>query len=75
MADDSALAPGFHGSLMPKKGIMTLRDELRQFMVACEVILDRSVSAEDLHHIEYELLQYYLCKVTEKFPQSPGSIH
>ena len=49
---------------------MTLRDELRQFMVACEVILDRSVNPDELHHIEHELLQYYLFKVTQKFPQS-----
>ena len=47
---------------------MTLRDELRQFMVACEVILDRGVNPDDLHSIEHELLQYYLIKVTEKFP-------
>lgn len=43
---------------------MTLRDELRQFMVACELILDHSVNPNDLHHIEHELLQYYLVKVT-----------
>lgn len=49
---------------------MTLRDELRQFMVACEVILDRNVNPSDLHHIEHELLQYYLTKVTMKFSQS-----
>lgn len=50
---------------------MTLRDELRQFMVACEVILDHSVNPYELHYIEHELLQYYLIKVTQKFPSSP----
>ena len=55
---------------------MTLRDELRQFMVACEVILDRSVHPDELNHLEHELLQYYLFKVAQKFPQSrPGSTH
>ncbi len=49
---------------------MTLRDELRQFMVACEVMLDHSVNPDELHHIEHELLQYYLFKLTHKFPQS-----
>lgn len=52
---------------------MTLRDELRQFMVASEVILDHSVIPDQLHYIEHELLQCYLIKVTQKFPQAlPG---
>ena len=55
---------------------MTLRDELRQFMVACEVILDHSVNPHELHYIEHELLQYYLIKVTRKCPPSPhGSMY
>jgi hypothetical protein len=55
---------------------MTLRDELRQFMVACEMMLDCSISSDELNHLEHELLQYYLSKVAQKFPQShPGSIH
>ena len=55
---------------------MTLRDELRQFMVACEVILDGRVKPDDLHHIEFELLHYYLLKVAQKFQQSqPESTH
>lgn len=53
---------------------MTLRDELRQFMVACDMILDRNISSDELNHLEHELLQYYLSKVAEKFPPShPGS--
>lgn len=54
---------------------MTLRDELRQFMVACEVILDHSVNPDEQHYIEHELLQYYLPKVTQKFLRSlPGLV-
>ena len=49
---------------------MTLRDELREFMVACEMILDRSIRSDELNHLEHELLQYYLSKVAEKFPPS-----
>ena len=34
------------------------------------------LNPDELHHIEHELLQYYLFKVAQKFPQShPGSIH
>jgi hypothetical protein len=55
---------------------MMLRDEIRQFMVACEVILDRGMNADELNYLEHELLQYYLFKVAQKFPQShPGSTH
>lgn len=39
---------------------MTLRDELRQFIVAAEEILDRSMNVDELNHLEFELLQYYL---------------
>jgi hypothetical protein len=49
---------------------MTLSDELRQFMIACEAMLHRSVNADDLNPLEFELLQYYLRKVAQKFPQS-----
>jgi hypothetical protein len=38
---------------------MTLRDEIRQFMVACEVIL----TSDELHCLELQLLQHYLFKV------------
>jgi hypothetical protein len=38
---------------------MTLSDELRQFMIACEAMLHRSVNADDLNPLEFELLQYY----------------
>lgn len=34
--------------------MMTLRDELRQFMVACEVILDRTVNADEFNHLEIQ---------------------
>lgn len=55
---------------------MTLREELRQFMVACEGLLAHSMNAEELNHLEHELLQYYLCKVAQKFPHSrPGATH
>jgi len=55
---------------------MTLRDEVRQFMVACEVILDRSVNVDELNHVELELLEYYVCKVSQKIRRAgPGSIH
>lgn len=55
---------------------MMLRDEIRQFMVACEVMLGSDMNADELNHLEHELLQYYLFKVAQKFPQSyPGSTH
>lgn len=55
---------------------MTLRDEIKQFMVACEVMLDTDLNADELNHLEHELLQHYLSKVAQKFPRSyPGSIH
>ena len=55
---------------------MMLRDEMRQFMVACEVMLDTDMNADELNHLEHELLQHYLSKVAQKFPRSyPGSIH
>lgn len=45
-------------------------------MVACEVILARGMNADELNHLELELLQYYVFKLTQKFPQShPGSTH
>jgi len=49
---------------------VALRDEFRQFMVACEVILDCSVNEDELDHFEHELLQYYVFKVAQKFPLS-----
>ena len=49
---------------------MTLREEIRQFMVACEVILDRSVKVHELNHMELVLVEYYINKVAEKFPCS-----
>ena len=56
--------------------VMTLRDELRLFMIACEGVLDHSMNAEELNHLEHELLQYYLNKVAQKFPQShPRATH
>ncbi|UVT20282.1 MAG: hypothetical protein H8K03_21350 [Nitrospira sp.] len=47
---------------------MTLRDEIRHFMVVSESLLDGTIKAEDLTYIELELLQYYLCEVGQKFP-------
>lgn len=47
---------------------MTLRDEIRQFMVSSEVLLDCKVNVEDLTYIEIELVQYYLSRIAQKFP-------
>lgn len=49
---------------------MTLRDEIRQFMIVSESLLDGTIKEEDLTYIELELLQYYLFKVSQKFPTS-----
>lgn len=46
---------------------MTLRDEIKQFMVACEVMLDTDMNADELNHLEHELLQHYLSKVAKNF--------
>ncbi|MDK2745290.1 MAG: hypothetical protein NDI90_20510 [Nitrospira sp. BO4] len=54
---------------------MTLRDEIRHFMVISETLLDGSIKAEDLTYIELELLQYYLCRVGQKFPTHPKLTH
>lgn len=45
---------------------MTSSDELRQFMVAGEKILDRSMNVDELNHLAFELLQYYLGRVVNQ---------
>jgi hypothetical protein len=47
---------------------MTLREEIRQYMVASEILLDCSAKVEELTYIEVELIQYYLLKVAQRFP-------
>ncbi|UVT14607.1 MAG: hypothetical protein H8K04_12195 [Nitrospira sp.] len=54
---------------------MTLRDEIRHFMVVSESLLDGTIKTEDLTYIELELLQYYLLKVGQKFPTHPKLTH
>jgi hypothetical protein len=54
---------------------MTLRDEIRQFMVVSESLLDDTIKEADLTYIEHELLHYYVFKVSLKFPTHPRLTH
>jgi hypothetical protein len=54
---------------------MTLRDEIRQFMVVSETLLDGTIHEADLTYIELELLLYYLSRVGQKFSAHPKLTH
>ncbi|UVT20244.1 MAG: hypothetical protein H8K03_21160 [Nitrospira sp.] len=54
---------------------MIIRDEIRQFMVVSESLLDGTLKVEELTHIELELLEYCLLKVGQKVPINRALTH
>lgn len=46
---------------------MILREEIRQFLVVSQTLLDGGVNTDDLTDIEVDLIQYYLFEIAHKF--------
>jgi len=46
---------------------MSLREEIRQFMVVSQTLLDGRVNIDELTSIEVDLIQYYLFEIAKKF--------
>jgi hypothetical protein len=46
---------------------MIVREEIRQFMVVSQTLLDGGVNIDELTDIEADLIQYYLFEIAEKF--------
>ncbi|UVT16440.1 MAG: hypothetical protein H8K04_02425 [Nitrospira sp.] len=47
---------------------MILREEIRQFMIASENLLDGTMRADELTSLDLELIQYYLFEIAQKYP-------
>jgi hypothetical protein len=50
---------------------MILREEIRQFIVVTQALLDGSVKIDELTNIEVDLIQYYLFELAKKFSSCP----
>ncbi len=50
---------------------MSWRDEIKQFMVISETLLDASVQVEELNTLELGVVQHYLLEVGKEFKARP----
>ncbi len=50
-----------------------MREEIQQFLMASEQLLDLSVEADELSYVEREALWVYLSTIAEKFPVRPDN--